>query len=93
MLGFALHTVGETIIKSFVLSVTQNRHHCAPHSCQHLSVFRESDFPKHCEKVLLEEATHLEYNFHHALSPSSTHLMTAAGVQNYRTLLKRHTQH
>lgn len=61
--AFALHSVGEGIIKSFVLSVTRYRHRCAFHSCQPQCV--QSDSPKHPETTS-REGGHPLKNFHPA---------------------------
>lgn len=55
--AFALHPVGEAIIKSFVLSVTRYRHHCACHSCQ-LQWTESQTPPNTLKQPFLEEATH-----------------------------------
>ena len=89
MLGFALHPGGETIIKSFVLNVTKNRHHCASQSFQHLPVFRVRLSQTLRNSLSWMRLLILEYNFHYA---SSTGLIREAGVQNYKTLLERPTK-
>ena len=90
--GAGLCTLGETVIISFVVSVTRNRHHRAFRSCQP-SVFRESDSPtpNFMKQPVLEEAPVLEHNFHPAFLFFIHRPDESSRCQNYRTLLERPT--